>query len=309
MNASYCPLEGDTLIHLRGQRISEFLQGQLTADMRSLTQQVALLAAFCNPQGRVLADLLVLQLSGEHCVMRTRRAIAEQCATALAKYAQFSRIDVAVDDDGYRLFGIWGPEAETLAGTLGFALPAEPAAVSRVDGRICYRNAAAMLEVVVPGSCLQEQQGILADAGDPQSETHWRGQELRQGIYRIGSDDVGSFTPQALNMDLAGFVSFSKGCYTGQEVVARLHYRGQSKRRLAVYQCDAARPTLSRGDKIMDGEGNAAGEVLRSEALVNEGSVLALSLRREYVGSAELMAPGQPELALDYIPLPYDTGD
>ena len=99
--------------------------------------------------------------------------------------------------------------------------------------------------------------------GEPGEETHWAAETLSGGHYALELEDSERFTPQALNYDRTGRVAFDKGCYTGQEVVARLHYRGQSKRRLRLYE--ATGPAPDRGTELFDDAGREVGECLRSE--------------------------------------------
>jgi folate-binding protein YgfZ len=139
----------------------------------------------------------------------------------------------------------------------------------------------------------------------------WGAVEIRSGLYRIDREDVGEFTPQAINYDLAGLVSFTKGCYTGQEVIARLHYRGQSKRRLGVFatvtpDAASAADAPPRGEPVVDESGERVGELLRAARTPDGDTVLACQLRAESVDSPNLLMAGTP---LRPLPAPYPDAE
>jgi folate-binding protein YgfZ len=298
-------LEGETLLHLRGNAIPGFLQGQLTCDTGELAVARTAYGALCNAQGRVLADLRVLSLADDHYVLRLRRDIAGDCAATLSTYARFSRIECGVDDGSWTVLGLWGSDPGAGLKHLGLSAPEPTDAVVSSRGMHCYRVASDMIEVLLPTECLDDVLPALsaaaADAGG--SEESWRAQELRAGIYRIAAEDVGEFTPQALNYDAAALVSFKKGCYTGQEVVARLHYRGASKRRLAVLAAAPSTPSPPRGSKVTSPDGATVGRVLRC-ARAPDALLLACEL--------QVAAGSAPTLVVDdqrasVLPLPYEV--
>ena len=101
----------------------------------------------------------------------------------------------------------------------------------------------------------------LADAVGPlQDDAHWRRADIEAGVPTVYAATADRFVPQTANLDLLGGISFDNGCYTGQEIIAHLHYLGQVKRRLFVARSD--RPAPSPGDEIRTAEGTVAGEVV-----------------------------------------------
>lgn len=313
MSTYHCTLTDESLIHLRGSNIAAFLQGQLTCDTREVAATRSLRGAFCNARGRVLADVRVVQLAEEHLVLRLRRSIAEDCAATLATYARFSRIDCTADTGQWSVIALWGPQSTHGASVLGLAAPDEPNAVVASGAVVCCRHSPEALEILVP----REEEDSLTAAlrAMPEiaegSADAWDALEIRGGLYRIDRADVGEFTPQAINYDLAGLVSFTKGCYTGQEVIARLHYRGQSKRRLGVFAPVTPNPASAadappRGEPVLDDTGERVGELLRAARTSDGDTVLACQLRAEAVGRPNLLMAGTP---LRPMPVPYPDSD
>jgi hypothetical protein len=160
------------------------------------------------------------------------------------------------------------------------------------DSGLCIGQGGERWELLVPAADAEALQAILAGKLPQAEEQDWLALELVRGYYRIETPDQGVFTPQALDYDRIGLVSFQKGCYTGQEVVARLHYRGQSKKRLAVLTA-AAPVAATRGTPISDSGGDNAGAVLRCLPYQNGGSLIAAELRVD-ARDAGLMLEGEP---------------
>ncbi len=274
------PLADESIIYLRGRKIDEFLQGQLTCDLRPLSPERAVHGALCSVKGRVISDLWVLKLDDECCLLRLRRSLASGFAEHLARFAQFSRIKVSLEDQEGTVIGIYGKRGESAE-----SLPLEsPGDCERTDGALLLRSGPRHAQLILMGSgdnALASARDVLEamncatdDAGSAEA---WRAEVLRDGHYALETEDSERFTPQALNYDERGLVSFNKGCYTGQEVVARLHYKGKSKQRLQVYAAstgrspdvgsalhhdDASVGTVLRREAAMDGEGIVAAMVV-----------------------------------------------
>ncbi len=181
-------------IAVTGNDAFDFLQGQLSNDLRRLDERETLLSAWCNPKGRVICLARVTR--AEHGYLLT---LPEDLADSVARRLSMFRFRASVE------FEI-GPPA--LAAVVGPAVGEEP----------------------------------LRD---------WRLANLRAGIPEITADQSEQFTPHMLNLDLLDALSFDKGCYTGQEIVARTHYRGASKRRLLRFESGAP---VSAGDAVFDGD-------------------------------------------------------
>lgn len=314
MSVHSCALHSETLVHLRGAGIAEFLQGQLTCDTRQLSKDRPVFGAFCNPKGRVLADLCVLQFNDQHCALRMRKSIAANCALTLDTYARFSRIECLVDNGEFALMGIWGENPEGTLGELGFSDAPGIGVLTRSEDSVCYTSAPGMIEIVGPTARITERIAAVSDIAsspekeqsDEQREEQWAAQALLHGAYRIEADDIGEFTPQALNFDLAGYVSFNKGCYTGQEVVARLHYKGQSKRRLAIFTMPKIPQSVpNRGSLVLSKSGDRVGKLLRSYQDSQGRQVLAVAILVESANDPTLHLQDAPDRILTPVTLSY----
>lgn len=279
------------MIHLRGSRIPEFLQGQLTCDTRKLSPSKAVLGALCNVKGRVLSDLLVLQLSDSHVVLRLRRSLASSVADTLRRYAQFSRISVELDSRENAIIG--RRESGDISG--GEPLPAGSMAAAPGDRIVSLERGSNFGEVlsIDPQNPIDLASHVASQTLDV--EPRWAVETLRSGHYALEIEDFEAFTPQALNYDLTGLVAFDKGCYTGQEIVARLHYKGHSKRRLQVLEAPQSlnETTITRDTPLLNSEGDTVGRCLRVERAADTPTVLAAEVQSDYLDQVLLLTSGE----------------
>lgn len=254
------------VIRARGDDAGSFLHGQLTNDIQHLDADGARLAGYCSPKGRLLASFVVWR-GGEGEVLLT--CSAELLAATLKRLSMFVlRAKCRLDDASAEL-PLWG-----LAGTEATAaLGAQATAwrhVATGSGDLITLPPAHVEGIEVP-------RALLAGGAPPplpslEPET-WRWLEVMSGVPRIVSATVEQFVPQMVNLELVGGVDFKKGCYPGQEVVARSQYRGTLKRRGYVLESpsplapgaelfDAADPTQPAGVVAL-----AAGHAGRHAAL------------------------------------------
>ena len=224
-------------MRLSGSGGREFLHGQTTADFSDCGVGSLRYAAFCNPKGRVLADVLAVITDEQEVLLRGRATVMAALAEHLKPYLGFSRCSLTPTD--WRI-GCRADSADENHAGLHFA-------------------EASLVAVTVPmgpehtecWSAPHESQN--EDLSDPL----WL--EIKNQRARIESQTIGSYLPQDLDYDCNGTVSFTKGCYTGQEIVARLHYRGTPKRRLHRAETTAA---LAAGDTLVNAEGKTVGSIV-----------------------------------------------
>ena len=224
-----------------GRDALAFLQSQLTADVSTLTPGTALPAAWCTPQGRVTAFLWLLG-HGDGALAVLPREVAPALAAGLARFVMRARVTVRDESAALAVAG--------LAGDSPAALDAAPVAQ---DGLLLARLPAGRALLV--GS-----PGALAAYGGPLmagSAADWRARAIREGEPEVTAATSGEWIPQMLNLDLIGAVCFSKGCYPGQEIVARTHHLGRVKRRMARFH--AAGPVLPvPGQPLYEGTSKVA---------------------------------------------------
>ena len=245
---------GMAVVRVRGADAARFLHAQLTSDVEALAPDEAALSAWCTPRGQVRSLFWIVRRRGEagfDLVAPAREA--DDLARRLRMFVL--RAKAAVERTGDRVAGAAGPGAAALAAGWAGEAPAPGRAVES-GGRVVFRPPGGPVRFLAFGPDLDE----LAPDG---SQARWRRLEIAAGIAWLTDETRESFIPQMLNLDRLGAVSFDKGCYPGQEVVARARYLGRVKRRLHRGRV-AAGPRPTPGDRLLSGE-RAAGRIVAAE--------------------------------------------
>jgi len=280
-----------------------FLQGQLSCDVNGLDAAHGTLGCYCTPQGRMLANFLLWRDGDE-----LRMALAADIAAAVQKRLQMfvlrSKVKIAALDPELVLLGVAGPSgAIALHEATGLA-PREAMALQRADGVSAVRLpgerllVAAQLHAAI--GLWQRLAGMLVPVGT----AAWRWLDIVAGMPLVTTPTQDQFVPQMTNLELIGGVDFRKGCYTGQEVIARTQYRGKVKRRM--YLAHVAGAEASPGDQVVgadDGE-PAGGMVVNAAPSPEGGSDLLAVLQSASVGARDLhlRAPDGPRLEMRALP-------
>jgi folate-binding protein YgfZ len=279
-------LDDLTAISVRGVDALQFLQGQVSQDMARIDETGALLAGLHNPQGRCLAVLRVLRVAPDQFLLVLPLEMAEGIRNLLSRYVLRARVTLGDAGTSWRIYGVWGPDATAAVSTrLSMAMD---------DGGMRYM-------VVAP-------RGEPLPEGDPEPRDAWRLEDIRAGLPELRTATSGMFVAQMLNLDLIGAISFQKGCYTGQEVIARAHYRGQVKRRMQRFHTESEE-LLAPGARVHLPDGRAAQIVMAAPADDGGQEFLAVTTLPGTAG-AESEAPdaGRQAAALPDctpLPLPY----
>lgn len=251
------------LIKVSGADRREFLQGQLTQDVFALSDHGSLLAAWCNPRGRVIATLRLLAL-GDSIGLVIAADLAEAVCANLARFRFRAKVQFEIIDDKWQSVAWQHQDESALVPTAHDVVSARYA--SGVPIAEIFGSAEEIATSAPPGAI------TLADQA-------WRQALIRAGVPVIGKVNSEKFTPHMLNLDRLDAISFSKGCYTGQEIVARTQNLGASKRRLMRYTSDTN--AIDAGDKLsLDGKNvaevvnSAAGDLLAVAPVALHGQIL-----------------------------------
>ena len=219
-------LPEEAILLFEGNDALTFLQGQTTANFKNLTYPATVLGAFCDVKGRVLADFMAVVIDEQHVLLRVSTDLCGPMIDHLKKYLQFSRTNLEACN--YPIVGVIGKAAAADYGARQLTELSQPLKVPA--GWLIARDADTAEVIVIERSELDK---ISLESGpDNRNPEAWRAHTVSRGEARVRELTTGRYLPQDLNYDLAGWIAFDKGCYTGQEIIARLHWRGQPKRRL-----------------------------------------------------------------------------
>ncbi|QFY42814.1 folate-binding protein YgfZ [Candidatus Methylospira mobilis] len=216
----YCRLHHTSLLAFSGEDAGKFLQGQSTCDILALQQGQSTLGAFCSAKGRVIAVFQALRL-GDDFFLSVNSTLAERLRQHLSRYILRAKVSISDVSADYTLFGV-----------IGDTPPEVPIAVAGMVMTFSV-NAPALNLYAAP---IAQTEELLAEFKQQSlrlvDEMLWSSEVLRHGLPDIEEGTTEAFIPQMLNLDLLNGIGFKKGCYTGQEIVARTHYLGQCKRRM-----------------------------------------------------------------------------
>ena len=295
------PLAHLGLIRARGDDARTFLQGQLTNDVAGMGLSEARLAGFCSAKGRLQASFIVWKLADDDLLLACAASVLPATLQRLSMFVLRAKCKLTDASAELSVFGATGASAAALVGdtpawgsrsAFGGTLVRLP----DVDG------VARALLAVPPAD---------APAADASPEA-WHLLEVRSGIPTIEAATVEQFVPQMLNYELIGGVDFQKGCYPGQEVVARSHYRGTIKRRMFLFECDAAAQPGQEVFHSADPE-QPAGRVVNAAPLpggAGSAALVEVKLAALDGGSLHLSSAGGVVLRLGKLPyaVPHDAG-
>jgi len=229
------PLPFLGLLRVEGPDAASFLQGQLTHDLRLLEDHRTLLAACCSPQGRVIA-LPRLRRQGETVYALLPAELVEPLAARLRRFVLRARLRLSAADELAAVAVVAGDGGPVAGDGLWFDYAR--------DRRVLALPRERLADVAAP---------LPTGSAAAETEQSWCLQDIANGLPQVHAASAEAFVPQMLNLDLLDAISFTKGCYTGQEIVARTQHLGRIKRRLFRYRLDGGPPPAALAGLHRDG--------------------------------------------------------
>lgn len=282
------PLAQLAMLRVHGADGDEFLQGQLSNDLRHLGADNAQLAALSSPKGRMLA-VLQLARQGDDVTLSLHRSVADATLKRLRMFVLRAKVTLEMLPQAVPALGLWGPDAATRLEDIGLPAPAQPFELATLEDMQVIRHPGAIprFELRAP----QERLAALWQQLEPQTHAvgsdGWRLLDILAGVPAVYPQTADHFVAQMANLDVLGGVSFDKGCYTGQEVIARLHFLGKLKRRM--YLLEVPAPAPEPGTPIHKvGESTSVGEVVDAVASDAHNCLLTAVLKTTQAEATDL---------------------
>ena len=290
------------MLSCTGDEARVFLHAQLTSDVAGLGFDAARRAGWCSAKGRLLATFLVIPQENGF-LLQLSRDLAAPVAKRLAMFILRAKAKLADVSGEWTQLGIWGASAAAQLTALGLQDPTADLGVARGAGGITVRLASQRYLVAVPASRREQVLGALTGEGSGA----WALEEIRAGQPTVGLATQDLFVPQMVNLERLGAVDFKKGCYPGQEVVARTQYRGVLKRRMV--RARVAAPAAAAADVYAeDSPGQASGTVVNAAPVPEGGSELLAVVQISSIESRSALRLGAPDGArLELLPLPFEA--
>lgn len=307
-NRVLCDLSHYALLDITGEDAAAFMQGQFCNDVRELSDAHSQLSGHCTPKGRLLANFRLFKQAG-HYYLRLPAALRDTLGKRLRMYVLRAKVTIADAPENMVGFGFAGPAADqVLRATLG-DVPAEVDAVIAAKGIIVLRIPGSRPRFELYGECAALQTLWSTLAGDARAVGAgvWSLLDIRSGIATILPQTAEAFVPQMVNLHQVGGVSFTKGCYPGQEVVARMHYLGKLKRRMyrAHITADSApQPGASLYTPHAE-TGQDAGMIVDAQAAPQGGYEVLAVVQVADVELGDVHLDGPQGATLEFLDLPY----
>lgn len=281
------PLTHLTLIEVQGADSKAFLHAQLTSDVNHLASDTAQHGAWCTAKGRMLASFIVSRVGEESYRLLLASELATPIAKRLQMYVLRAKVKTSNAADTHVVLGLSGPEAEAALSTAALPCPETALHSAQADAKQVIRLDGQRFLIVAPLECALHLWQQLATHARPTGLPTWRWLDVQAAFPLITAATQEEFVPQMADFEKIGGVSFHKGCYPGQEIVARTQYLGKVKRHL--YRVNSPVP-LEAGNDLHspDNPDQSVGKIV-SAAPAPEGGYAALAvIQANFAGNLRL---------------------
>ena len=292
-----CELSHFSIFRVSGVDRKTFLQGQLTCDLNTLSANQWLLGARCDAKGKMQGILRIFEYQ-EVLYLLGSKAELEASITELKKYSIFSKVEWQDISSDYHILGVFGQSVQQRLQPQ-FSIEPQGNLFASADHMLLRWQENRFV-------LLQPSRLPIGEVPNEQALIHWKIHDIQQGIPHLTSASLNEYVPQMLNLQALGGISFKKGCYSGQEMVARMHYLGKNKKAMYILhgQSGDAEPGVVIEQAI--GENwRRAGHIINVAAEEKQLFILAV-LPIDLEPTTQLRLKGdEDEHILSIVPLPY----
>ena len=285
--AAVTPVTNFDLLRFHGSDAKVFLQGQLTCDLDQVTSDQAQFGGYCTPKGRLLANFM-LWSDAQGYLMQLPADVSASVAERLRKFVLRSTVKIE-RESGLRALGLAGPAASALVQQELGAPPQRRLAMAVYARASVVRLPGESFLLLAAPTAMTALWEALAKRAVPAGAECWNWVQIQAGVPWITAPTQDQFLPQMIGLDAIGGVSFGKGCYTGQEIVARTHFLGEVKRKL---RFGRTRGGVRAGDILLT-TGGRCGTVLNAASIPGDGWVLLAVVSEQAAAQAVQIASGE----------------
>ncbi|ALU42538.1 CAF17-like 4Fe-4S cluster assembly/insertion protein YgfZ [Pseudoalteromonas rubra] len=292
------------LISVSGADKLSYLHGQVTQDLNLLTDDNFLWAGHCSPKGKLWATLRLSKLNDAYLLLGSQAETDASCRE-LKKYGVFAKVEIEITH--HQVLGILTDDLAQTCDLLGLSFSRDANACTFGDNNKALKlDAQRLLLIVEHGYTLPQNVALHTDP------TSFDRATILAGEPQLGEASVDEYVPQMVNLQALGAISFKKGCYTGQETVARMRYLGKNKRALYILKGQAStHPQESELEVQLEGDNwRRAGKVIhQAYDSANQNYYALAVMANDLTDSAVLRCKTHPEVELTIQPLPYSLED
>ena len=300
-----CDLGQFGTLRVSGEEAETFLQNLLSNDIREVSAKRAQLSSLNSPKGRMLATLLIWR-DGNDYLLQLPRALSEPIRKKLSMYVLRAKVKIADVSDEIVTLGVSGADAQEILRTRFAELPQAPFGVANSESASVIKVGDERWQISTAPQLANTLWTELIRKARPVGSACWDWLNIRSGIPVILAQTQEQFVAQMANLDLVNGVNFKKGCYPGQEIVARTQYLGKLKRRMYLAHIDSSEAPQP-GDELFstDMEGQASGMLANVAAAPSGGFDVLAVLQTSSRESQQVHWKSLQGTALKFLPLPY----
>ncbi|MCW8931042.1 MAG: folate-binding protein [Gammaproteobacteria bacterium] len=296
------------LIEVGGDDRKTFLQGQLTNDINAISSSLSHMSGLCTPKGR-LRSLLTIFSKGDKLFLQLPLPLQQETLKRLQMFVMMSKVELTDANNSLIKIGIFGHQATSSLKKLGFTPPTETNMVTDSNDILLIRLPGDIPRFECVGSLDKIQnlwKELQADA-QVVNTSHWKLLEIHNGIPNVYESSKEAFIPQMLNLQVLNGINFKKGCYTGQEVVARMQYLGKLKRQMYRAHCET-KDLPKAGDNLHSPScksGQGAGNIVDAQKSLDGGVDLLAVITTEAIENKDIFLDETMKIPLSIKELPY----
>lgn len=308
VKTGFCELPQFGLIRFSGEEARDFLHNQLTCDVSALKPGRSTYGAYCTPKGRVLVTFLLWRTELDF-FMQLPASLRESIQRQISKYILRSKVKAADATAEWALAGVMGGDAAALVQRVAGKAPQGVHELAQAPDSMVIRLPGDRFEIVAARDKAPSMLELLAARAEKADVEQWQRQIIRSGVPVILPATQEEFVPQMINLDLIGGVSYEKGCYPGQEIVARMHYRGTLKQRMYLANIGSSEQPQP-GEKLYSpdfGE-QACGTVVNAARSPDGGHDLLAVIQLSAAERGDLYWKSLDGPPLKLLELPYSGG-
>lgn len=292
-------------LRVSGEEAQSFLQNLLSSDIREVGVDRAQFSSFNSPKGRMLASMLIWR-NGDDYLLQLPRALCEPMRKKLSMYVLRAKVKISDASDEIVSLGLSGENTQEILKKQFGELPQQPFGFTATEQAGVLKFSDTRFQISSTAQYAATLWQTLSQYAQPVGSVCWDWLNIRAGIPVILPQTQEQFVPQMANFELIGGVSFKKGCYPGQEIVARMQYLGKLKRRMYLVHLDSSKAPQP-GDELFsaDMEGQASG-MIANVSPAPGGGYDALAVVQVASRESQMMHWKSPQgEALQFLQLPY----
>ncbi len=298
------------LIAIHGEEAATFMQNLFCNDIREVDSNTSQLSAICSAKGRVIANFRIF-MRGDSYYLQLPMDQVEGVLKRLQMYKMMSNVDILDASDSFVRIGCCGPTIEQELATVSAQLPTQANDVVQQQKITLIRlpGTPSRFELIGEFEEIKKAWQRLNVQAAPVGSYQWQLHDILNGLPNIGQAVSEAFVPQMVNMHKIGALSFTKGCYPGQEIVARSQYLGKLKRQMYLAHTDSDTPARP-GDEIFNSRsGEVAGKVVDCQLSAGQGYDLLAVLRIADAEIGGLVLGSSDGVSIKIGKLPYQESD